>query len=76
MISEIIVHYLREVFSVLLQDPATAPLAAHNHPSGNVYPSNEDREITVRLHQAGEIHPLTSSCFGQSVYNKILYAPV
>jgi len=29
-------------------------LAAHNHPSGNVEPSAEDREITERLRKAGE----------------------
>ncbi|MFP4637800.1 MAG: JAB domain-containing protein [Spirochaetaceae bacterium] len=26
---------------------------AHNHPSGNVEPSPEDREVTARLQKAG-----------------------
>ncbi len=30
-------------------------VVAHKHPSGNVEPSNEDREITERLASAGRI---------------------
>ncbi|MFP4491798.1 MAG: JAB domain-containing protein [Spirochaetaceae bacterium] len=32
----------------------TSTLVAHNHPSGNIEPSAEDRETTERLRQAGE----------------------
>jgi DNA repair protein RadC len=28
---------------------------AHNHPSGNLLPSNDDRNITKRLRTAGEL---------------------
>jgi DNA repair protein RadC len=44
----------REVFSDPIRDRAGAVLALHNHPSGNVEPSPEDREITIRLKNAGE----------------------
>jgi DNA repair protein RadC len=30
-------------------------IAAHNHPSGDLSPSSEDRYITDRLKQAGDI---------------------
>jgi DNA repair protein RadC len=30
-------------------------VVAHNHPSGRLDPSPEDREITTRLHEAGNI---------------------
>jgi DNA repair protein RadC len=45
----------REVFADPLADRAAAVVAAHNHPSGNVEPSSEDREITDRLYRAGEV---------------------
>ena len=45
----------REVFSDPLTDRAAALLVAHNHPSGNLEPSPEDREVTKRLRDSGEI---------------------
>jgi DNA repair protein RadC len=44
----------REVYADALADRAAAIVAAHNHPSGNVDPSPEDREVTARLAAAGE----------------------
>lgn len=44
----------REVFADALTDRAAAIIAAHNHPSGSVEPSVEDRDVTVRLKAAGE----------------------
>ncbi len=44
----------REVFSDPIRERAGAVIALHNHPSGNVEPSPEDREITLRLKTAGE----------------------
>ena len=73
-VNRTIVHP-REVFSDPLQDRATAVLAAHNHPSGNVDPSDEDREITVRLRQAGEtlgIELLDHIIFTQHKYYSFL----
>jgi DNA repair protein RadC len=45
----------REVFAPALRESAAAILVLHNHPSGDPTPSEEDREVTLRLAQAGEI---------------------
>jgi len=45
----------REVFWPAIRDNAVAIVVAHNHPSGQIDPSNEDREVTRRLVAAGEI---------------------
>lgn len=45
----------REVFRPALQAAAAAVVLVHNHPSGDPTPSAEDREITRRLFDAGEI---------------------
>jgi len=45
----------REVFKAAILTNAAAIIVAHNHPSGDPTPSVEDREITQRLRQAGEI---------------------
>jgi DNA repair protein RadC len=34
---------------------ATAIVVAHNHPSGNLEPSMEDKDVTRRLRQAGDL---------------------
>lgn len=34
---------------------ATKMIVAHNHPSGNLQPSNADRDLTKRLFEAGKI---------------------
>jgi DNA repair protein RadC len=44
----------REVFADPIIDRAAAVIIAHNHPSGNVQPSMEDREVTIRIKAAGE----------------------
>lgn len=46
---------LLEVFSEALAQRATAIIVAHNHPSGILEPSVEDREVTRRLKKAGDI---------------------
>ncbi len=43
----------REVFSEPLKARATAVVLAHNHPSGNLEPSPDDLEVTLRLKRAG-----------------------
>ncbi len=53
LLNRTVVHP-REVFADPLQDRAAAVVVAHNHPSGNVEPSKEDREVTTRLKEAGE----------------------
>jgi DNA repair protein RadC len=45
----------REVFRPALREAAAAVVLVHNHPSGDPTPSLEDREITERLAQAGEL---------------------
>lgn len=45
----------REVFSSAIRDGASAIVVAHNHPSGDPQPSAEDRLVTQRLREAGEL---------------------
>jgi DNA repair protein RadC len=47
--------HAREVFQGALLIGACALIVGHNHPSGDVQPSTEDKEITRRLKQAGEL---------------------
>ena len=53
-----IVH-AREVFKPLIVMNAAAWLCAHNHPSGDSAPSQEDRVLTKRLREAGELLGIT-----------------
>jgi DNA repair protein RadC len=39
----------REVFKPAIRASAAGVVLAHNHPSGKVEPSREDREVTERL---------------------------
>lgn len=50
---------LREVFQQGLQCFAVSVICAHNHPSGDVTPSPEDRRFTRELHTAGTLMGLT-----------------
>lgn len=45
----------REVFGPALREAAAAVVVAHNHPSGDPSPSHDDRLVTERLRQAGEL---------------------
>lgn len=45
----------REVFSPAIREGAAALVVAHNHPSGDPSPSAQDRLVTERLRQAGEL---------------------
>jgi len=45
----------REVFADALADRASGIVVAHNHPAGNLEPSEADVDITRQLRQAGEI---------------------
>lgn len=54
LVNRVLVHP-REVFRPVLLDNATAIVVAHNHPSGNLEPSREDKDITNRLKEAGEL---------------------
>ena len=45
----------REIFRTAIIRNACSIILAHNHPSGNVKPSNEDIEVTRKLKKAGVI---------------------
>ena len=45
----------REVFADPITDRAASIIVAHNHPSGNLQPSDADLKITTRLKEAGEL---------------------
>lgn len=42
------------VFNVSLKCNASAIILAHNHPSGNLNPSTNDKQLTKKLKSAGE----------------------
>ena len=54
LINRTIVHP-REVYADAIVDRATAIIVCHNHPSGNLEPSDEDTAVTGQLKEAGEI---------------------
>ena len=45
----------REVFADAITDRAASIIVAHNHPSGNIEPSDADRQVTERLLSASTI---------------------
>lgn len=49
----------REVFRPAIECNAAAVVLAHNHPSGEATPSDEDIEVTKQLVQAGKILGIT-----------------
>lgn len=53
-LSQTLVHP-REVFGPAIGSSAASVVLAHNHPSGEVHPSQNDLELTRRMVQAGEI---------------------
>ena len=46
---------MREVFKRAILNNATSIICCHNHPSGNLSPSNEDIEVTARLEESGHL---------------------
>jgi DNA repair protein RadC len=66
----------REVFRNAVIKNASRIILAHNHPSGSVEPSQEDREITKRIKESGEIidiplidHVIVTERFHYSFHN-------
>ncbi len=45
----------REVFKVAIENNSANIILIHNHPSGNLEPSNEDIRLTNRLKEAGKM---------------------
>ena len=46
---------VREIIHVALQKFAAAIICVHNHPSGNITPSPEDKKFTQELYAAGQL---------------------
>jgi DNA repair protein RadC len=53
-LNQSIVHP-REVFKAAILSSAAAVLLVHNHPTGDTAPSQEDRDITRRLAEVGQL---------------------
>ena len=45
----------REIYAPAIVNHAARIIVAHNHPSGDPYPSTEDRKLTEALREAGEV---------------------
>lgn len=58
----------REVFKPAILANSAGIIVGHNHPSGECYPSPEDIEVTMRLHEAGNI-------LGVELLDHIIVAP-
>ena len=54
LVNRTIVHP-RETFADAIRERASAIVIAHNHPSGNLEPSEDDKDVTTRIRKAGEI---------------------
>ncbi|MDN3641896.1 JAB domain-containing protein [Lutimonas halocynthiae] len=46
---------IRIIFAVVLKSLSTAIILAHNHPSGNLKPSDSDKRLTSKIKQASEL---------------------
>ncbi len=53
-LNQSIVHP-REVFADAVTDRAAGIIIAHNHPSGQLRPSDADKRVTQRLREAGDL---------------------
>ncbi|WP_312095359.1 JAB domain-containing protein [Aminipila sp.] len=49
----------REVFKIAILSNAASVILFHNHPSGVEFPSEEDKRITNRLKESGDILGIT-----------------
>ena len=65
----------REVFAPAIEDRAASIIIAHNHPSGMLDISEQDREVTKRIKMAGEMlgiklddHLVVAECGCASAY--------
>lgn len=56
----------REVFRNAIKDNSHSIIVAHNHPSGNLEPSHNDKDVMKALKDAGEI-------IGISVLDSIIF---
>ena len=54
LVNRTVVH-CREVYRAAILDNAVAIICVHNHPSGNLVPSDEDNGVTKSVKAAGEV---------------------
>jgi DNA repair protein RadC len=74
LVNRALVHP-REVFADPITDRAAAVIVAHNHPSGNLTPSQDDLAVTRQLKEAGQtlgIKLLDHLIFNHSDYYSLL----
>ena len=74
LVNRALVHP-REVFADPITDRASAVIVAHNHPSGNLSPSQDDFDVTQQLKEAGKtlgIKLLDHLIFNQTTYHSML----
>jgi len=45
----------RVIFTIALKTGATSIILAHNHPSGNLKPSEADKRLTTKIKEAGRL---------------------
>ncbi len=58
----------REVFAPAIEKRCASVIVAHNHPSGNLTPSNADIEVTKRLKESGKL-------LGIELLDHIIFTP-
>ena len=61
----------KRIFKLSLEDYASGIILAHNHPSGNLIPSSQDKKLTIKMKEAGkalEINILDHLIITQSSY--------
>jgi DNA repair protein RadC len=74
LVNRALVHP-REVYADPITDRAAAIIVAHNHPSGNLSPSQDDIAVTRQLQAAGQtlgIRLLDHLIFNQTTYCSLL----
>lgn len=61
----------KKIFSIALENHASAMVLFHNHPSGNLQPSSADKQLTRKLAEAGsflDLPVLDHIIFGEENY--------
>ena len=74
LVNRALVHP-REVFADPITDRASAVIVAHNHPSGNLAPSQDDFDVTHQLKEAGKtlgIKLLDHLIFNETTYHSMM----
>jgi DNA repair protein RadC len=70
LVNRALVHP-REVYADPITDRASAVIVAHNHPSGNLAPSQDDLDVTRQLKEAGDT--LGIKLLDHLIFNEITY---